>query len=220
MGTLCSHCRTISAHPRQLHKHVRAHRLQKHAARFRNARAAPLAHGLRAHAAQTANGHRPAERVDDVAVRWLNDKHAHSVSALTMHPQVVLQARAHDGPVSRELMTEAQRVTWAKEHSGRTWQQLGEAVGCSHSALVLWGKGQTALTNAKVHLVLAFAKATGVNVQWLLTGDGPAITAYPRHEHPVVEQARALVEERPALADTGYQLLRTLAQAPGAPNGN
>lgn len=116
--------------------------------------------------------------------------------------------------MNREPLTAAQRVTWAKEHSGRTWEQLGAAVGCSHAALVLWGSGQTNLDNAKVHLVMAYARATGVNLQWLLTGDGPAVTTYRKTEHPLVEQARHLVEERPALAETGYALLQALVKAP------
>ena len=116
--------------------------------------------------------------------------------------------------MSREPLTEAQRVTWAKEHCGRTWEQLGAAIGCSHAALSLWGSGRTALANAKVHLVLAYARETGDNLQWLLTGDGPAVTAYRSPEHPLVEQARYLVEERPALAATGYALLQALDKAP------
>lgn len=116
--------------------------------------------------------------------------------------------------MTREPITEAQRVTWAKEHSGRTWEQLGASIGCSHAALSLWGSGRTSLANAKVHLVMSYARATGVNLQWLLTGDGPAITAYSKSEHPLVEQARMLVQERPALADTGYQLLQALTRAP------
>lgn len=116
--------------------------------------------------------------------------------------------------MSRELLTEAQRVQWAKDHCGRTWEQLGAAIGCSHSALSLWGTGKTALGNAKVHLVLAFARETGVNLEWLLTGDGSAISSYAVNEHPIVGQARHLVEERPGLADAGYELLRTLSGVP------
>lgn len=114
--------------------------------------------------------------------------------------------------MSREPSSEARRVTWAKEHSGRTWEQLAEAIGCSHAALSLWGSGKTSLANAKVHLVLQFARETGVNLQWLLTGDGPAIIAYPKGEHAIVELARLIADERPGLADAGYQLLRTLSQ--------
>ena len=118
--------------------------------------------------------------------------------------------------MNRDLLSEAQRVTWAKEHSGRTWEQLASVIGCSHAALSLWGSGRTTLGNAKVRLVLDFARATGVNVQWLLTGDGPAISTYGKNEPPIVEQARLIAQERPALAETGYQILRSLADAPQA----
>jgi transcriptional regulator with XRE-family HTH domain len=113
--------------------------------------------------------------------------------------------------MERESITAAgERVLWAKEHSGRTWQDLAAAVGCSHSALILWSKGTTALDNAKVHLVLAFARETGVSLDWLLTGEGPAITAYKPAEHGLVLEARHLVAEHPALADTALRLLRAI----------
>jgi transcriptional regulator with XRE-family HTH domain len=113
----------------------------------------------------------------------------------------------------RDDDSDGARVRWAKEQSGRTWQQLGTAVGCSHAALVQWSRGQTALGNAKVRLVVAFARETGVNVSWLLTGDGPAISSYQRLD-PVVQAAELLLQERPALASTGAAMLEALRGAP------
>jgi hypothetical protein len=115
--------------------------------------------------------------------------------------------------MSRDLASAAGRVRWAKGYSGRTWQQLGTAVGCSHAALVQWSQGQTDLDNAKVGLVVAYARETGVSLLWLLTGSGVAVEDYPKVP-AIIEAAALLVQERPALVDTGYQLLEALRKSP------
>jgi transcriptional regulator with XRE-family HTH domain len=112
--------------------------------------------------------------------------------------------------MTREPPTAADRVLWAKSQSGRTWQDLAEAVGCSHSALILWSNGTTALDNVKVHLIVAFARETGVNLHWLLTGDGPAVSSYKLTEHELVLEARHIVAEHPTMADTALRVLRAM----------
>ena len=115
--------------------------------------------------------------------------------------------------MGRPIDSEAARVTWAKHHSGRTWEQLADGVGCSHAGLPLWGSGKTSLSNAKLHLVLAFCRETGVNLPWLVSGEGTAIDRYAIP--PVVQEAHRLAVESPALADTGYRLLRALRSPDG-----
>lgn len=110
----------------------------------------------------------------------------------------------------RELGTEAARVRWAIEQSGRTLVQLAVDVGCTHATLSQWQTGSTSLTSAKVGLVLAFCRATSVNMQWLLTGDGPAVSSYKLPEPDLVTEAKYLVRERPELVDSAYRVLRAL----------
>lgn len=107
-------------------------------------------------------------------------------------------------------LTPASRVSWAKRHSGQTWEQLAGQCGCSHSALVLWAKGQTDVLNAKARLVVAFARATRVSLHWLLTGEGERLVPPQAREHQLIIEARHIAAERPALAEGAYRMLLAL----------
>ena len=119
--------------------------------------------------------------------------------------------------MTRELLTPGQRVRWAIDHSQRTMQDIGAEIGCTHSALSQWANDHTNVENVKAALLTAFARATGVNVEWLLTGDGPAIVEYRRTESALVKFSRHIAQERPALEDTALRILQALdQQAPPA----
>lgn len=87
---------------------------------------------------------------------------------------------------------------------------LAEKIGCTHATLSQWQTGTTNLSNVKVGLLLAFCEQTGTNLQWLLTGEGPAINAYGREAHPLILKAAELVVSHPELAETAGRLLDAL----------
>ena len=109
-----------------------------------------------------------------------------------------------------EPMTTGERVAWAIERSGYKFEALAELIGCTHATLSQWKSGKTNLGNAKVHLVHAFCEHTGVNAAWLLTGDGPAISAYSTRAHPLILKAHELLKTNGELADTAERLLDAL----------
>lgn len=110
----------------------------------------------------------------------------------------------------RDSLAPHERIAWAVEHSQRTLVSLAEEIGCSHAALSQWATGRTRLENVKVGLISAFAAATGVRLEWLLSGEEPAILTYGRREHPLVEAARLIASESPAKAEVAERLLRAL----------
>jgi hypothetical protein len=61
-----------------------------------------------------------------------------------------------------------------------------------------------------VGLVIGFCKAVNINMQWLLTGEGPARSTYAAQESELVTEARLLVRERPELVESAYRVLRAL----------
>ena len=109
-----------------------------------------------------------------------------------------------------EPNTTGERVAWAIERSGYKFEALAELIGCTHATLSQWKSGKTDLGNAKVHLVHAFCEHTGVNPAWLLTGDGPAISAYSTRAHPLILKAHELLKSNGELADTAERLLDAL----------
>jgi transcriptional regulator with XRE-family HTH domain len=77
-----------------------------------------------------------------------------------------------------DLDTPAKRIAYAIEKSEKTLEQLAEEIGCSHAALSQWQTGATNVANIKAGLLLAFSEKTGIDVRWLLTGDGPRVSRY------------------------------------------
>lgn len=112
--------------------------------------------------------------------------------------------------------TPARRVQWAIERSGRSLKDIGDAIGCSHAALSQWATGSTDLANAKTRLVLAFAQEMGINVQWPLTGEGPAVSSYG-HSSALELLARELTATDPLAAATAERVLRALMPAEDKP---
>jgi transcriptional regulator with XRE-family HTH domain len=135
--------------------------------------------------------------------------HAASVKPLTDILQGCLNHFCDDVSM-REFETEAGRVRWAIEGSGRTLVQLAAEMGCTHATLSQWQTGSTGLAGAKVGLVIGFCKAVNINMQWLLTGEGPARSTYAAQESELVTEARLLVRERPELVESAYRVLRAL----------
>jgi transcriptional regulator with XRE-family HTH domain len=97
---------------------------------------------------------------------------------------------------NRDTIEPGQRVQWAIAHSGRTAVSIAKEIGVSHATLSQGKHGSTALHRAKVSFVLAFCRATGVHVEWLLTGNGPRLSAPEALDEPaLVLQARHIVQD-------------------------
>jgi transcriptional regulator with XRE-family HTH domain len=115
--------------------------------------------------------------------------------------------------VDRDLISINDRVAWAIDRSQRTLENIADEIGCSHATLSFWANGQTNMEKAKVGLVTAFCRTTGVHLEWLLTGNGPRLSAYPKQEHELVRQARHIVEDAPNIVDTAMRVLNALETA-------
>ena len=115
--------------------------------------------------------------------------------------------------MDRDVSSPADRFRWAIKQSGRTLEEIADAVGCTHAALSLWQTGKTNVHNIKVGLLLAFSRETGASIDWLLTGDGPRLATYarPRSEAPLIVMARHIVNDLPEqTAATAQRLLEAL----------
>jgi transcriptional regulator with XRE-family HTH domain len=116
----------------------------------------------------------------------------------------------------RDFLSIADRVRWAVGRSHRSLQSIAEEIGCTHATLSQWQTGSTNVADAKVGLVSAFAKSTGVHLEWLLSGDGPCLASDTAPEHELLLRARHIVEDLPAMADTASRLLLALEAQPPA----
>ena len=102
-----------------------------------------------------------------------------SVIALTGAAQVHLHGLGYALCMSsRDLDTPASRIAHAIGQCGKTLETLAQEVGCTHAALSQWQTGSTNAANIKAALLSSFADATGTDVRWLLTGNGPAVSRY------------------------------------------
>lgn len=115
--------------------------------------------------------------------------------------------------------TPAERVAWAIERSGKTLTALAQEIGCSHAALSQWQNGHTPLETVKSGLLHAFAERTGVDVRWLLTGQGPAVSRYVmRSEVERITVALQVMESRaPQQVETIVRMVEAAAQSTQQP---
>lgn len=107
-------------------------------------------------------------------------------------------------------LTPAQRLTWAVAQSQRTLTDIAEHIGCSHAALSQWLAGKTEAENIKAALLQRFCDLTAVEMRWILTGEGPARSAYPTAAPPLVRLAQEISAEYPAAAEQAERVLRAL----------
>lgn len=117
--------------------------------------------------------------------------------------------------MDRDLISVSQRVRWAIAQTGKTHRQLAALVGVSAPVLSQWSANDETFPNARVVNAKQFAEVTGTRLEWLLTGDGPRIDRYTVEAHPLMTEAQHMVQEAPELAETGYRLLKALAQGSG-----
>lgn len=79
---------------------------------------------------------------------------------------------------SRVPNTAAERIALAIGRSGKTLEEIAEKIGCTHTALSYWRSGKTDPDGIKVGLLQRFADETGVELRWLVKGEGPMISRY------------------------------------------
>jgi transcriptional regulator with XRE-family HTH domain len=119
--------------------------------------------------------------------------------------------------MQREFTSIGERIKWAIEQTGQNLTTIGEAIGCSHATLSQWQTGKTDMTNAKLGLVVAFCDYVGINLQWLLTGDGPVREKYASLDHPLVVEALHIAADLPHLADQACRVLVAMEPPPPTP---
>lgn len=119
--------------------------------------------------------------------------------------------------MDRDSSNPGSRFRWAIKQSGRTLEDIADAIGCTHATLSLWQTGKTNVHNIKAGLLLAFARQTGASLEWLLTGDGPRLSGYPqpRRDAPLIAMARHIVADLPPnTVATAERLLAALEPPP------
>lgn len=143
--------------------------------------------------------------------------HRPSVSQLSDLPQVCLRQPCHHALMSEGLDTLAKRIAWAVERSGKTLEQLAEEVRCSHAAISQWQTGKT--KHIQSDFLLRFADATGVELRWLLTQEGPRVSRHTLTEamDRVAEALAVLAREEPLQVDTIVRMVEAAAHK-GKPN--
>lgn len=106
-------------------------------------------------------------------------------------------------------LTASQRIAWAISESGKTLVAIAAEIGCSHAALSQWSTGKTEAENIKAGLLNRFADATHVEMRWLLTGQGPVRTSYPRAT-PLLLLVREVDELGDEASQQAERVLRAL----------
>lgn len=100
------------------------------------------------------------------------------------------------------LFTAQDRIKWAMERakrSGLSPEQLAEKVGVTRPALLHWQKETTDVMSVGVGPLRAFAQATGVNLEWVLTGRGDPLKTYTPTEEiaALIDKLARLQREDP-----------------------
>src|SRR5574337_568541 len=172
-----------------------------------NAVAFPLADGLALDAAHPGHLGGPAEDADGFAVAF-DLGHTAILGALTKFWQVNFTASIYVAAMKPpEPATAAERIAWAIERSGKTLRDLAAKVGCSHAALSQWQTGRVDVSKLKAGYLQAFADETGVDVRWILTGEGPVISRYLLR--PEIERVAAALQ---AMERTAPQQVETVVR--------
>lgn len=126
--------------------------------------------------------------------------------------QVALQPTRHHVAVDRaeDQLTPAQRIGWAIRNSGKTLEAIADAIGCTHPTLSYWQTGVTDVENAKAMLLQRFADETGVEIRWILTGEGNVRRDYKQSVSPLELLARQVSAHDGPIADQAERVIRAL----------
>lgn len=122
---------------------------------------------------------------------------------------------------TRELTTPHARVAWAIDQvklNGVTLEQLAVKIGCTHATLSQWQTGATQIENAKSGLLDAFAKETGVSLQWILHGGPVRVDRYSTSDRvaDLAQKLKALEERDPEALDVVGKMINAAAEPPAS----
>jgi transcriptional regulator with XRE-family HTH domain len=140
--------------------------------------------------------------------------HAGSVSAITAQRQAGLLRVAYaDFMPFMQDSAPHERIAYAIQQCGKTLEQLAATVGCSHAALSQWQTGATKVANIKAGLLHSFAEATGVDIRWVLSGVGPAISRYILRDEMerIAVALYAMERSRPQQVETVIRMVEAAA---------
>lgn len=138
-----------------------------------------------------------------------------SVSRITFNLQPALQAGAYACRMGViDLTSAAGRIEAAIERSGKTLEQLADEIGCTHVALSHWKNGKTDIQAAKAGLLQRFAEATGTDVRWILTGQGPQVSRYilTGEMDRLAHALRAMEKSHPLQIETIVRMVEAAAR--------
>ncbi|MDE1998740.1 MAG: helix-turn-helix transcriptional regulator [Burkholderiales bacterium] len=112
----------------------------------------------------------------------------------------------------RDLTTVAERVRESIRRSEKTALALAREMECSPAALHLWASGATRRYDAD--LMFKFAKLCGVELRWLLYGDGPMLRepVDPQHAARALHALAVMEKQAPYRVEIALDMLDAAAQ--------
>lgn len=137
--------------------------------------------------------------------------HADSVSQLSPGAQGDLQRTLYCPDMADVTSSMAERISRAVSDSGKSLERLAEETGCTHSAISQWQRGK--VQRIKADLLVKFADATGVEMRWLVTGQGPQRSRYllSSNMDRVADALAKLAREQPLQVETVVRMVEAAA---------
>ncbi len=98
-----------------------------------------------------------------------------------------------------------QRLKQVREQLGLSQAQLAKKIGFSQKAISHWERGERDIpTQALIAL-----KRIGINIDWLLTGEGEPLTNDPKKEE-ILRIMQELEEKDPATFEEVYKIFKSI----------
>lgn len=141
--------------------------------------------------------------------------HGASVNAPTAKLQGKFSGAAYAAPMESPHKTAQDRIRHAIEQAkaaGVPPEALAARVGISRPGLLHWMAETTDVGAIGIGKMMAFARATGYSVDWLLTGQGDPAWRKPPDEVLQLETALCmLAREKPAEYSVIVRMIRSVA---------
>jgi transcriptional regulator with XRE-family HTH domain len=119
-----------------------------------------------------------------------------------------------------DLLTAQDRIVWAIQRckaQGITPEALAARAGLSRPGMLHWTKETTDVSEIGVGKLMAFARAAGVHLEWLVSGTGPAFqgSSMPAEAVDLAAALALLAAEEPAEYRVIVRMIRTAGHDPG-----
>jgi len=99
-----------------------------------------------------------------------------------------------------------QRLRLIREQLGLSQAQLAKKIGFSQNAISHWERGERDIpTQALIAL-----KRLGINIDWLLTGEGTPLTVDPKKEE-IYQFLKEIESKDPATFEEIYKIFKSIA---------